>query len=151
MFAVFVYGTLKRGFGNSAHLSGGNFRGIAQTVAKYPLFTDIYAVPYLVDEEGYPGSGQVLGELYFVDERTMEKLDILEGVADGRYVRRQIDVESRDGQRMVAATYMLPKTAHGLNLSERTLIEDYSAEIHAEFVPRENRDASRLSAWGGFE
>ena len=43
---------------------------------------------------------------------------------------------------------MLPKMAHGLRLESRTLIKEYSAEVHEKFVPRENRDASRMASWG---
>ena len=148
---VFVYGTLKRGFGNSVHLQGSQFMGIAETVARYPLFVDVYAVPYLVDDEGFTGSERVVGEMFLVNDKTMNRLDILEGVAQGRYIRKQISVEASDGERSTAAAYMLPKTAHGLRLESRTLIKEYSAEVHEKFVPRENRDASRMASWGGFE
>ena len=87
---VFVYGTLKRGFGNSVHLQGSQFMGIAETVARYPLFVDMYAVPYLVDDEGFTGSERVVGEMFLVNDKTMNRLDILEGVAQGRYIRKQI-------------------------------------------------------------
>lgn len=72
---VFVYGTLKRGFRNNVLLEGYDVVQEAVTTPKYRMF-DCGSYPGLVkDENGY----EVHGEIYLVDNKTMEQLDHLEG------------------------------------------------------------------------
>ncbi len=69
---VFVYGTLKKGFGNHRLLVDSEKIG-DRTLADH----DIYAVsgfPGVV-----PGTDTVEGELYEVDSETLRRLDALEG------------------------------------------------------------------------
>ena len=73
MIQVFVYGTLKQGWGNNRLLPPGTF------LRKYttePLFTmwDIGGLPALTR-----GADRVLGELYEIDGDTLSDLDRLEG------------------------------------------------------------------------
>ncbi|OAE20425.1 hypothetical protein AXG93_4905s1250 [Marchantia polymorpha subsp. ruderalis] len=91
---AFVYGTLKRGFGNhwlmEEQMSKKHARlvGTAQTKMRYPLVCGPFQVPFLLM---YPGEGEhVRGELYQVDSHCMELLDELEGVSKDHYERRQI-------------------------------------------------------------
>ncbi|CAH8331813.1 unnamed protein product [Eruca vesicaria subsp. sativa] len=91
---VFSYGTLKRGFSNHVLMqdlirSGdASFKGVYQTLDKYPLVCGPYRVPFLLNK---PGSGQrVTGELYAVSPRGLSRLDELEGISRGHYVRQQI-------------------------------------------------------------
>ncbi|CAM6084823.1 unnamed protein product [Calypogeia fissa] len=88
---AFVYGTLKRGFGNhwliEEQLSKKHCRlvGTARTKLKYPLVCGPFQVPFLLD---VCGSGQhVHGELYAVDGHCLGLLDDLEGISKGHYVR----------------------------------------------------------------
>ena len=177
---VFVYGTLKRGFGNhhimapvpppSSSLSppSSSFVSVARTVDKYPLFTDHYKIPYLLSIPGEGGT--IRGELWSVDGPTLEKLDVLEGVASGRYVRTEIAVtEERDPSerdpsppssppleppaRSSAWLYSLPgERREEVELERRRLVEEYTMEEHRGFVkPGEGRDATRRREWGGYE
>lgn len=92
---VIVYGTLKRGYGNHSRLLSAEFLG----EVRVPRFT-LYAVASfpgaLPDEEGC-----VEGELYAVDDRTLARLDALEGYRPGHPVRSMYlrrEVETDDGQ-----------------------------------------------------
>lgn len=88
---AFVYGTLKRGFGNhwliEEQMGKKHCRlvGTAQTKHKYPLVCGPFQVPFLLD---VCGSGEhVRGELYQVDGHCLGLLDELEGISKGHYVR----------------------------------------------------------------
>ena len=70
---VFVYGTLKRGFGNNGFLINQKFIGVGCTRNKFALYKD--SLPYLVDKPETP----IGGEVYEVDNETLERLDSLEG------------------------------------------------------------------------
>jgi gamma-glutamylcyclotransferase (GGCT)/AIG2-like uncharacterized protein YtfP len=81
---LFVYGTLKRGGENHAHLQSQTWLGPARTAAGYRL--------YRLD--GYPGmvadashAGGVSGEVWAVDEGALAGLDRFEGVGEGLYER----------------------------------------------------------------
>ena len=84
---LFVYGTLKRGGSNHHQLAGQTFLGPARTAPGFTLFT-LGAYPGLVaaptDTRG------VTGELWFVDDACLARLDVLEGLADGLYRRAPI-------------------------------------------------------------
>jgi len=71
---VFVYGTLKRGFGNHNLLKRSSFLGAAKTKEKYLMTCN--SIPYLSDETKI---APVSGELYLVKEVTLKALDFLEG------------------------------------------------------------------------
>jgi gamma-glutamylaminecyclotransferase len=83
---VFVYGTLKRGFCNHRLLEGCEFLGSAATVPAYRMIETGFPV-IMPDPEGKP----VSGEVYAVDDKTLERLDRQEreGLS---YDRRLIDV-----------------------------------------------------------
>ena len=72
MNIVFVYGTLKEGEGNHRLLETAEF--IREDQLKG---WDMYSLG------GFPaitqGSGEIYGELYAVDDATMQRLDVLEG------------------------------------------------------------------------
>jgi gamma-glutamylcyclotransferase (GGCT)/AIG2-like uncharacterized protein YtfP len=84
---VFVYGTLKKGHGNHRLLEGSKLLG---NVITKPMFT-------MVSLGGFPGvllegSTPIVGEVYEVDEVTMQHLDYLEGYPNF-YDRTQIHTE----------------------------------------------------------
>lgn len=80
---VFVYGTLKTGFGNHRLLK--NFKG-KEALA---LEIDLHSGP------GFPyakrGNGVTKGEVYNVDYDTLRRLDMLEGVPD-HYKRERTSI-----------------------------------------------------------
>jgi gamma-glutamylcyclotransferase (GGCT)/AIG2-like uncharacterized protein YtfP len=103
---VFVYGTLQRGGTLHEHLDGQRFAGTAQTRQDYRLFRiDWY--PGLVEA---PARGQGLaihGEVWDVDEPTLELLDQVEGVDSGLYERRPIRLKEPFDQLEVIAYFYL--------------------------------------------
>ena len=142
----------KRGFGNHHVLKSSRFVGPATTTDSFPLFCDHYRVPYLVDT---PGIGhQITGELFSVTPLVLAELDKLEGVNLGRYLRQQIRVETQQTGVQLPDTvwaYILPLKP-ALGLENRTLIDEYTLEIHsAGFVFPAERDQSRRRSWGGFD
>lgn len=87
MTTLFVYGTLKRGGSNHAHLAGQKFLGPARTAAGYTLVS-LGDYPGLVrsadDREG------VTGELWSVDDPCLAHLDEFEGITENLYRRAEI-------------------------------------------------------------
>ena len=83
---AFVYGTLKGGFSNHYLLEGCAFFGSAATVPTYKMIENGFPV-IMPDPEGKP----VAGEIYTVDDETLERLDQLEREGSS-YDRRLIDV-----------------------------------------------------------
>jgi gamma-glutamylcyclotransferase (GGCT)/AIG2-like uncharacterized protein YtfP len=85
MHYIFVYGTLRRGFWNHHLLKDSEFIGEGITKEKYSLYAD--EIPYVVKEP----LTQIKGELYIVDDETLERLDLLEG-HPSFYTRELVDV-----------------------------------------------------------
>ena len=100
---VFVYGTLKRGFWNHYLLEGCELFGSAATVPTYKMIENGFPV-VMPDPEGKP----VAGEIYTVDDETLERLDQLEREGSS-YDRRLIDVTLplASGERL--PTFSIPK------------------------------------------
>lgn len=99
---VFVYGSLKQGFGNHEHfLADQTFLGERKTADKEYLMLSYGAYPasIRVDSDGYA----ISGELYEVDNVTLSRLDRLEG--NGLfYKREQVEIE---GEAELAWMYLL--------------------------------------------
>lgn len=83
---VFVYGTLKKGYRNSSLLKDSTF--ISEAYVEGISLINTPGYPYAVN--GAPGSFAI-GELYEIDQSTMESLDRLEGYPE-HYQRKQINV-----------------------------------------------------------
>ena len=86
---IFVYGSLKRGYGLHHLLEGQVFRGPATTCPLYRVF-DLGSYPGLVD---WPEGLTVQGEVYEVDMECLKRLDEAEGVGEGLYARRVIKLQ----------------------------------------------------------
>lgn len=72
---LFVYGSLKRGFGNHRFLWDSVFIGTTTTAdSTYSMLT-LGAFPAIIAE----GEDAIEGELYEVDDDTLEQIDMLEG------------------------------------------------------------------------
>lgn len=99
MNTIFVYGTLKRGFGNHNNLM--EEAVFIQKDITYPEFT-------MIDMGGYPAVFEheskfcVTGEVYSVNYDTLQRLDRLE--SEGRLYRR-VPVNLQSG--LIAHTYLL--------------------------------------------
>ncbi|HTO04497.1 MAG TPA: gamma-glutamylcyclotransferase family protein [Opitutus sp.] len=87
---VFVYGTLKRGGSNHEFLRGQDFRGEARTIPGFRL-VDLGDYPGLL---AYPDDHDgVTGEVWWVDNATLARLDELEGLNEGLYRRERIPLQ----------------------------------------------------------
>ena len=80
---VFVYGSLKRGFGNHDVLGDSEFIAKTRTVGRCYNMISLGAFPGVIDKGEY----DIEGELYSVDDYTMDALDMLEG--EGYLYRRR--------------------------------------------------------------
>ncbi len=135
MHAVFVYGTLKRGFVNhDAAWMTPWFAGPARSVIAYPLVVaGPWYSPVLFDE---PGIGsRVSGELYEVDDTGLDRLDEIEGVArPGGYHRIAIEIERDDGERCRAWCYVKRR-------ADVAVIHDgpFASYDDTRYVPRAQR------------
>ena len=83
---VFVYGTLKKGFGNHRFLKGASFIGNARTMDHFALYES--GLPFVIENEAV---STISGELYEVSEETLVRLDCLEG-HPGFYTRKMVNV-----------------------------------------------------------
>lgn len=81
---VFVYGTLKKGYANNYILAGSTFLGKATTNPKGVMIGEKAPFPYLLEFQYKATPGEeaynIEGEVYEVDEYTLDRLDRLEGV-----------------------------------------------------------------------
>ena len=100
---IFVYGTLKRGFERHHLLRGQQFLSQASTESLYRLF-DLGSYPGLVES---PAGLAVRGEVYCVDAECLCRLDEAEGVAEGLYVRRKVQLQTKTDNNDVQAWFWL--------------------------------------------
>jgi len=108
---VFVYGTLRRGGGRAMSIRFPNSKFIADAQVSGSLY-DLGAYPGLLLD----GSNSlVIGEVYEVDEETLNELDEFE--ASSHYWRKQVEI-SLGARRQVCWTY---EPSHEF-YSPRTLI-----------------------------
>jgi gamma-glutamylcyclotransferase (GGCT)/AIG2-like uncharacterized protein YtfP len=108
---VFVYGTLRRGSAQSMSVRFPNSKFIAEAKVNGSLY-DLGAYPgLLVNESKSP----VTGEVYEVDDETLNRLDDFESSSD--YWRKQVELFV-GGQRRLGWTYEPNPESYSL----RTLI-----------------------------
>ena len=86
---LFVYGTLKRGCCRHRVLAGQQFLREAETVPHYRM-VNVGTYPGLLVAQGEGRS--IRGELWSVDSQCLASLDIVEGVDEGLYERREIQL-----------------------------------------------------------
>lgn len=84
---VFVYGTLKKNKHNHYLLGNSKFLG---TISTNPIFS-LFDGPFPIAET--QGSTSIHGEVYDVNDETLEKLRILEGVDLGWYKELKVNTD----------------------------------------------------------
>lgn len=141
---LFVYGTLKRGCTNHQRYLGlaeergkAKFIGTGTTSKKFPMVVRPAHIapptraPVLMDRVGT--GHQIKGEIFRVDDSTLEAMDILEGVRSGFYYKRPTEVMwDNDGAVLDAITYFFPANEELLKTRYQ---ESYTAEDHALYKP----------------
>lgn len=95
----FVYGTLKKGFGNNYLLEGSTFLGQAMTNKSYHMIDVGFPVLLTQGPALYP----VNGEVYKIDQETLVNLDHLE--SEGRLYDRIADTVTMETGEEVRAYY----------------------------------------------
>jgi gamma-glutamylcyclotransferase (GGCT)/AIG2-like uncharacterized protein YtfP len=99
---LFVYGTLRRSYWNHRYIAHCRFIGKGLTKEKYAMFCN--GIPFVCKE---PKVSRIVGELYEVDEKTLQAIDRLEGHPDW-YIRELTQVEV-DGKTYTAWLYFCPE------------------------------------------
>jgi gamma-glutamylcyclotransferase (GGCT)/AIG2-like uncharacterized protein YtfP len=103
---VFVYGTLRRGHRNHFLLETSNFIAEAATLRAYWMITT-GVFPVVLDavpaDFGFPPLA-IAGEIYHVDDATLEQLDRLE--AKGRAYDRKVTDVYEGGRKVQAYIYI---------------------------------------------
>lgn len=103
MHTVFVYGTLKAGYSNHHLLeTSEKATGTAITTGQY----EMYHAGFPMVKNGNKNTGQIVGELYTVDDETLKRLDRLEGHPDF-FCRHVVKVMMADKE-VEAWMYMVP-------------------------------------------
>lgn len=101
---VFVYGTLKRFNRNHFLLETSEFVGKASTEPRFKLLSAYgNAFPYLA-----PGDKSIIGEVFSVDDLTLQQLDRLEGYREGsknNHYNRELIPVTVGGEVMDALVY----------------------------------------------
>lgn len=100
---VFVYGSLKRGYGLHTLLQSQVSCGNAITQQLYRLF-DLGSYPGLIE---WPEGLAIRGEIYQVDTDCLVQLDEVEGVAERLYVRRRILLQTPFNAKEIHAWFWL--------------------------------------------
>lgn len=110
---VFVYGTLKEGHGNHGYYLAGNPAvkklGRCYITGDYRMYTN-GAFPIVTVGDDPEREAHIVGEVYEVDEPTLDALDALEGHPDW-YCRQKVQTPWKK-----AWVYLMPE--HGRHGSE---------------------------------
>ena len=113
---VFVYGTLKRPYGNNHILRShsASFMGEAVTVDPWLMYSS--GIPFVVpvrSEEDEAASAPIKGELWEVGTKCLQRLDQLEGYIEGwahnMYDRVDVVVQLPSGDKVGAKMYVAGK------------------------------------------
>ena len=103
---MFVYGTLMSGFSNNRLLSNSHLVDRGTTEEEYTLAVTSLPFPFLMEEDG---NNYVSGEIYKVDEKTLNAIDQLEGHPEW-YERKVVSIVTELGDKLQAWAYFMPKS-----------------------------------------
>ena len=84
---VFVYGTLKKGFGLHSYM-GNSYCKKKDQLKGWDMYR-LQSFPVII-----PGKGVITGEVYQVNGKTLKLLDQVEGVDYGHYKRKKVTTVS---------------------------------------------------------
>lgn len=104
MEKIFVYGTLKEGYGNHRLLTRSKKLGNYTVPSDSLCLVDLGPFPAVVHKEVFGISTPITGEVYEVDDETFQSVDWLEGYPSF-YNRTEIETDYG-----TAWVYYLPKT-----------------------------------------
>ena len=121
---VFVYGTLKKGYGNHYLLADSKFVGEATSVSKWLMIGKDMPFPYLLNRDNTKGK-HIKGEVYEVDSNTLKRLDALEGVPT-HYKKDWIYVTYANGLSENVSVYVKTNAINEEYLPADPYIEDFT-------------------------
>jgi 5-formyltetrahydrofolate cyclo-ligase len=133
---LFVFGTLKKGFPlHDKGLAEASFLGTALTVHPYPMFVaGAWFAPMMIEREGEGET--VVGELYEIDDETLQRLDALESVGKPGNFRTRLPVAQTGGGPTMQA-YAYVKAQELATPRHSGYLRDYQDR---RFVPPWDRD-----------
>eukprot|EP00747_Dinoflagellata_sp_TGD_P131647 gnl/TRDRNA2_/TRDRNA2_174992_c0_seq1.p1 gnl/TRDRNA2_/TRDRNA2_174992_c0~~gnl/TRDRNA2_/TRDRNA2_174992_c0_seq1.p1 ORF type:complete len:180 (-),score=25.37 gnl/TRDRNA2_/TRDRNA2_174992_c0_seq1:102-641(-) len=144
-YTIFVYGTLKRGFTNYKRYLGvaeaagkAKFLGCAETSESFLLASRATRGPVLMEPQITEAEcHRVKGEVYSVDDSTLQAMDLLEGVDKGNYYRRLVSVcmsgSAGPAEEVEAFAYFHATDPALLCLPS---CDAYTVEHHEQYQPR---------------
>ena len=121
---VFVYGTLKRGYGNNRLLKYATYLGKASTTGKWNMIGKDMPFPYLLNFDSVTGSN-IIGEVYECDVNTMRALDNLEGVPN-HYRQLSLNVQYEDTKETVVVKTYVKASRNEEWVQHQELISEWS-------------------------
>ena len=103
---VFVYGTLKQGWGGNSILEGAKKLGVAETRKRYSVIGSGFPRAFAEDDPNFQKelSGYLIGEAYEVSEKMMERMDYYEGHPDF-FERKKVVVTLENDEKIIAWMY----------------------------------------------
>lgn len=104
---LFVYGSLKQGFGNHELLENSKYLGSYDTSDANYLMISLGSYPGVIELDGQDNHHYILGEVYEVDDITLAMIDRLEG--NGQFYTRKIVQLYDTDHSFDAWMYLLPK------------------------------------------
>jgi gamma-glutamylaminecyclotransferase len=133
---IFVYGTHKRGFACHAPLlDSATFVGTFRTLEAYPLIvTGPFFSPILLNA---PNSGdRVFGEVFAIDDKTLEALDRAENIQSPLFSRNVLPVAATADPSFTANTHVYMADPELTSPASTPTISDYQCH---NYVPRHRR------------
>jgi gamma-glutamylaminecyclotransferase len=110
---LFVYGTLRKGYGNSYLLANSELIGAAKTTNKYQMLIE-GSIPFVRFDVH---NVEITGEVYKVSNETLEEIDILEGHPTW-YIRKTVPIVLLDSCREIEAWLYFNDTVDETKLKE---------------------------------
>ena len=98
MHLLFVYGTLKQGFSQNVMLNNAKYLGVAKTSPCYGMYVfrgyPALVTKTLAETSEIQANSSIFGEIYEVDEATLQLIDVYEGVERNLFKREVITLDS---------------------------------------------------------
>jgi len=121
-YTVFTYGTLMKGFyGHDNFMLDAEFIGEATVNGDLRFFTIDYPVLIKKTKGGKP----IKGELYKVDEKTLNKLRKYEGIGNPFtcYTERNVTAKTKDGDVIARSFVVIPRIEMAMLFTSRHISE----------------------------
>jgi len=139
---LFIYGTLKKSQERHKTIKSAIFIANVKTAKKYPFYLSDFYYPILFNVENIDKCVTVEGELYEIDEKVFEQLNILEGVPN-LYNSYTIEVEDTQGKKYKCLCYMQTKKQYLKSRHHLYKIEKFPQRVNY-FAYGSNTDEEQM-------